>query len=112
MGTKIFKTLDEQIQILIGKGLVIDDIIYAKDIVLRENYFFLMGYRHLFLDPENPKHFKKRTTFKELYSLFYFDRQLRNIMFKNILIIENNCKSIFSYTLSQKYGYKENDYLL
>ena len=111
MGTKIFKTLDEQIQILIGKGLVIDDIIYAKDIVLRENYFFLMGYRHLFLDPENPKHFKKGTTFKELYSLFYFDRQLRNIMFKNILIIENNCKSIFSYTLSQKYGYKENDYL-
>ena len=111
MGTKIFKTLDEQIQILIGKGLVIDDIIYAKDIVLRENYFFLMGYRHLFLDPENPKKFKKGTTFKELYSLFYFDRQLRNIMFKNILIIENNCKSIFSYTLSQKYGYKENDYL-
>ena len=111
MGTKIFKTLDEQIQILVGKGLVIDDIIYAKDIVLRENYFFLMGYRHLFLDQENPKHFKKGTLFKELYSLFYFDRQLRNIMFKNILIIENNCKSIFSYTLSQKYGYKENDYL-
>lgn len=47
----------------------------------------------------------------ELYSLFYFDRQLRNIMFKNILIIENNCKSIFSYILSQKYGYRETDYL-
>ena len=111
MGTKIFKTLDEQIQILKGKGLVIDDIDYAKDIILRENYFFLMGYRHLFMDSENSKQFKSGTTFKELYSLFYFDRQLRNIMFKNILIIENNCKSIFSYTLSQKYGYKESDYL-
>ena len=32
-------------------------------------------------------------------------------MFKNILIIENNTKSIFSYVLSQKYGYKESDYL-
>lgn len=111
MGTKIFKTLDEQIQILKGKGLVIDDIDYAKDVILRENYFFLMGYRHLFMDSENPKQFMTGTTFKELYSLFYFDRQLRNIMFKNILIIENNCKSIFSYTLSQKYGYKESDYL-
>ncbi len=111
MGTKIFKTLDEQIQILKGKGLVIDDIDYAKDVILRENYFFLMGYRHLFMDSENPKQFMAGTTFKELYSLFYFDRQLRNIMFKNILIIENNCKSIFSYTLSQKYGYKESDYL-
>lgn len=111
MGTKIFKTLDEQIQILKAKGLVIDDIEYAKDVILRENYFFLMGYRHLFLDNENSKQFKHGTSFKELYSLFYFDRQLRNIMFKNILIIENNCKSIFSYTLSQKYGYKESDYL-
>lgn len=111
MGTKIFKTLDEQIQILKGKGLIIDDIEYAKSVILRENYFFLMGYRHLFMDDENNKLFKQGTTFKELYSLFYFDRQLRNIIFKNILIIENNCKSIFSYTLSQKYGYKENDYL-
>lgn len=111
MGTKIFKTLDEQIQILDAKGLVIDDVSYAKDVILRENYFFLMGYRHLFMNPESPKQFRTGTTFKELYSLFYFDRQLRNIMFKNILIIENNCKSIFSYTLSQKYGYKESDYL-
>lgn len=111
MGNKIFKTLDEQIQILKSKNLEIDDIEYAKDVILRENYFFLMGYRHLFLDPGNLKHFKTGTRFRELYSLFYFDRQLRNIMFKNILIIENNCKSIFSYILSQKYGYKETDYL-
>ena len=111
MGTKIFKTLDEQIQILRAKGLVIDDIEYTKDVILRENYFFLMGYRHLFLESAGSKQFKQGTTFKELYSLFYFDRQLRNIMFKNILIIENNCKSIFSYILSQKYGYRENEYL-
>lgn len=111
MGNKIFKTLDEQIQILKSKNLEIDDIEYAKDVILRENYFFLMGYRHLFLNPDNNKHFKDGANFRELYSLFYFDRQLRNIMFKNILIIENNCKSIFSYILSQKYGYKETDYL-
>lgn len=110
MGTKIFKTLDEQIQILQDKGLVIDDVDYAKNIILRENYFFLMGYRHLFMQPGDRK-FIENTNFRELYSLFYFDRQLRNIIFKNILIIENNTKSIFSYTLSQKYGYKENDYL-
>lgn len=111
METKTFKTLDEQIEILKGKGLVIDDIKYTKNIILRENYFFLMGYRHLFLKDDNRKKFLDGTSFRELYSLFYFDRQLRNIMFKNILIIENNTKSIFSYVLSQKYGYKENDYL-
>lgn len=111
MGTKIFKTLDEQVEILKGKKLTVDDIDYAKEVILRENYFFLMGYRHLFLNTNNTKEFKEGTNFRELYALFYFDRQLRNIIFKNILIIENNCKSIFSYILSQKYGYKESDYL-
>ena len=111
MGAKTFKTLDQQIEILKDKGLIIDDIDYAKNVILRENYFFLMGYRHLFMKDDNAKKFIDGTTFKELYSLFYFDRQLRNIMFKNILIIENNTKSIFSYVLSQKYGYRESDYL-
>ena len=37
MGSKTFKTLDEQIEILKDKGLVIDDIDYAKEILLREN---------------------------------------------------------------------------
>ena len=35
----------------------------------------------------------------------------RNIIFKNILIVKNNYKSILSYTLSKSYGYKEKDYL-
>ena len=108
---KVFKTLDEQLDILKGKGLVIDDIEYARNIILRENYFFLMGYRHLFYRSDGSKTFREDTNFRELYALFTFDRQLRNIIFKNVLIIENNCKSIFSYVLSHKYGYKENDYL-
>ena len=93
MKTKTFKTLDEQIDILISKGLVFDDIDNAKSILLRENYFFLSGYRHVFLNPDN-KTFIEGTKFRELYAMFSFDRQLRNIIFKNILIVENNLKSI------------------
>ncbi len=111
MGQKTFKTLDEQIDIFKGKGLIIDNIEYTKDILLRENYFFISGYRHLFLRSEKDRTFILGTTFKELYSMFNFDRQVRNIIFKNLLIIENNIKSIFSYQLSKKYGYKERDYL-
>ena len=53
MKEKVFKTLDEQIDILQKKNLKIDDVDYAKKILLRENYFFLMGYRHLFLKNNN-----------------------------------------------------------
>ena len=111
MRDKQFKNLDEQIEIFKYKGLVINDEKYSKDVLLRENYFFLSGYRHLFMQSDNPKFYIKGTTFEELYSLFLFDRQFRNIIFKNLLIVENNAKSIFSYQLSKKYGYKESDYL-
>ena len=111
MKNKQFKNLDEQIEIFKYKKMVINNEEYAKEVLLRENYFFLSGYRHLFLDPKNPKFYLEGTTFEELYSLFLFDRQFRNIIFKNLLIVENNAKSIISYQLSKKYGYKENDYL-
>ena len=84
---------------------------YVKDILLRENYFFISGYRYLFLKSMTERKFINGTNFRELYALFYFDRQLRNILFKNILIIENNIKSIMSYELSRKYGFKEKNYL-
>lgn len=111
MSGKKFRSLGEQIQILKSKGLVIDDEEKAKDILFRENYFFISGYRHLFMRTYKEKKFLAGTTFDELYSMFVFDRRIRNIMFKNILIIENNIKSIISYQLSKKYGFKEKDYL-
>lgn len=108
---KEFKNLNEQVEIFRYKGLIINDENYAKEVLLRENYFFINGYRHLFMDHKNPKFYLEGTTFEELYSLFLFDRQFRNIIFKNLLIVENNTKSIISYQLSKKYGYKENEYL-
>ena len=109
MNKKEFRTLDEQIDILRNKGLTINDEEAAKDVLLRENYFFINGYRNI-LYTKNRK-FIRGTTFEELYSVFLFDRTFRNILFKNLLIIENNIKSIISYQLSKKYGYKEADYL-
>ena len=108
---KVFKTIQEQISIFESKGLIIDDYLFTEDILIRENYFFISGYRHLFLKSPKERNFIKGTTFRELYALFNFDRQVRNIVFKNLLIIENNLKSIISYQLSKKYGFREKDYL-
>ena len=111
MAKKIFKSIEEQVEILKSKGLIIEDEEYAKSVLLRENYFFLMGYRHVFLKSDDTRHFIDGTSFNELYALFTFDRAFRNIIFKNLLIVENNYKSIFSYILSSNYGYRERDYL-
>ena len=109
MNKKEFRTLDEQVEILRSKNLTIVDDEKVKEILLRENYFFINGYRSIFYD-KNRKFFNG-TTFNELYSAFLFDRNLRNVLFKNLLVVENNIKSIISYQLSKKYGYKEKDYL-
>ena len=111
MGKKIFKTLDEQVQIFRSKGLVITDEDKTKDILLRENYFFINGYRHLFMKSWKDSNFIPGTTFEELYAMFVFDRRVRNIFFKNLLIVENNIKSLISHQLSKNYGFKEKEYL-
>jgi abortive infection bacteriophage resistance protein len=111
MSKKVFRSLDEQVDILKSKGLVIQDEEKTKEILFRENYFFISGYRHLFMKSFKDREFISGTTFEELYSVFLFDRKIRNIMFQYILIIENNIKSIISYQLSKKYGIREKDYL-
>ena len=111
MNKKEFKTLDEQLGIFKSKGLTINDEEEARNILLKENYFFINGYRRVLMVSSKEKKFVKGATFDELYAIFMFDREFRNILFKNLLIIENNIKSIISYKLSVKYGYKEKNYL-
>ena len=108
---KEFKTLDQQVDILRSKGLVIENEEKVKKILFRENYFFINGYRYIFYKSQEERCFIEGTTFEELYAFFLFDRNIRNIMFKNILIVENNIKSVMSYVMSKKYGIKEKDYL-
>ena len=111
MKTKEFKTLYEQIEILKNRGLVINDIDKTEELLLRENYFFINGYRHIFMKNHKEDSFIPGTTFEELYAVFQFDRSFRNVLFKNLLIVENNLKSIIAYKLSKKYGIREKDYL-
>ena len=111
MRDKQFKNLDEQLEIFKYKGLIIEDEEFEKTVLLRENYFFLTGYRFLFMKSNNDRKFIDGTTFEELYAVFNFDRQLRNILFKNILVFENNLKSILSYVVSKNHGFKEKNYL-
>lgn len=111
MGRKIFKTIDEQIEILRQKGVSFENFDNPADVLVRENYFFVNAYRHVFLKSENDNVFIDGVNFSEIYGLFTFDRKLRNILFKNILIFENNIKSIVSYVISKNYGYKESTYL-
>lgn len=105
---KTFSTIDDQIKRLEARGLVIDAE-KVKNILEMENYYNIInGYKDLFIDETYTgvdEQYKSGANFDELYSLYLFDRELRNIFIKYILIIENNIKTVLAHDFSAKYGH-------
>lgn len=102
---KEFKTIDEQLDLLKSRNMTFNDEENAKKILLNNNYYNIInGYKDLFLDINNKNNYKIGTTFEEVYSLYDFDRQLRNIFLEYILKIENSMRALIAYYFSQVYG--------
>ena len=106
---KKFTTTNTQLRKLRARGMTIKNGSRAKRILEMENYYNLInGYKDLFLDntytgPDEK--YLAGTDFNELYSLYLFDRELRNIFIRYILEIENNIKSVIAHEFSKKYGH-------
>lgn len=105
MKNKRFKTYEEQIEILNSKGLITDN--ESLNILKRNNYYFLINrYKDLFIVPNiKPNIFKKGTHFNEIVSVYNFERDLRMILLKYIITIENTLKSVISHEFAKKYGH-------
>ena len=102
------KILDNQIEKLKNKGLIFKDEESAKKIILRENYKTITnGYTDIFLSLKKKNHeFNDESYFEELYAIYLFDRDLKNLLFSYINIIETNIKSYIAYMLTDNYGNK------
>ncbi len=102
---KDFKTYAEQIDLLKTRGLIINDENFALEKLKEENYYNIInGYKELFITPGTTDNFITGTTFEEIYCLYDFDRELRNILFKQILKVENILRSLIAYNFSELYG--------
>lgn len=105
---KLFSTIEEQIKILDSRGLNISDP-GVKDVLEKENYYNVInGYKELFIDKTytgTDEKYKDGADFNELYSLYLFDRKIKNIFIKYILEIENNVKTVIAHDFSEKYGH-------
>lgn len=106
---KEFSTANEQIYKLRSRGLIIINRTKAKRLLQKENYYNLInGYKDLFIDKSyigNDEKYLKNTSITEIYALYSFDRELRNLFIRYILEIENNLKSVIAHDFSKKYGH-------
>ena len=87
--------------------MIINDESMVKEILTIHNYYNVInGYKELFCcrDENNNEKFINGTTFDELYALYCFDRELRSIIFKYTLQIENTLRTLISYVFSKYHG--------
>ena len=105
---KEYKTNEELIDYLSSKGVVITDKEDALKKIERYTYYSIVNsYKSIFKDKNN--NYINDVSFDEIYALFEFDKNLKNIMLKFCLEIETVIKSAMANQISKVYGVK--DYL-
>lgn len=114
---KEHKTFNQQLTILRNRGVVVPTNGKPKRFLEQENYYNVInGYKDLFLVkdsnnlPVEPELYQEGTHFNELKALFLFDRELRILLLKYLLIFENSIKTTVEYEFSKKYP-RKNAYL-
>ena len=101
---KPFLDYQAQIKYLKQKQLVINDEVSAITALEKISYYGLInGYKDIFKDPATNS-FYPGTTFDDIYNLYLFDAELRDVFLKYILIFEKHVKSSISYHFSNTYG--------
>ena len=99
---KKFKTIDEQIQILLDRGLMINDIEKAKLYLLSQNYYNIInGYASYF--PRNGEQYTNNTNFDEIARLYVFEREIKQAIFQAIIAMETHLNAIFTYRFAEAY---------
>lgn len=105
---KEFKTIDEQIEILKSRNMLIEDYKKAYKILTKNNYYYLInGYKDLFLDKTSKtEKYINNTKIEEIYELYKFDKNIKINFLKYLLLIENEIDTYIAYEFSKSYGNK------
>lgn len=108
---KEFKTIEEQIEILKERNLIIDEE-KTKEIFRENNYYYLInGYKDLFIDENSEEEkYKEGVSLEEIFALYNFDSEIRSTFLKYILKIERRMDTYIAYEFSRQYG--EQSYLI
>lgn len=102
--TKPAKTFDEQIDLLLSRGMEIADRDYAAQQLANINYYRLEAYWLPFETCRNPHQFAEGTTFESVLNRYLFDREFRLLLLDAIEHIEISFRTQWAYHISHAYG--------
>lgn len=98
------KTYTEQLDILKKRGLLVPDEARALHCLQHHNYYRLSAYRFPIAVQGNPDQFLAGTTFDDLWSLYHFDRTLRQLVSEAVKRVEISVRSRWAYVLAHAHG--------
>lgn len=105
---KEYKSNEELIDYLSSKGVIISNKKDALEKIERYTYYSIVNtYKNIFKDKNGD--YINNVSFDDIYAIFEFDKNLKNIVLKYCLEIETVIKSIMANQISKIYGIK--DYL-
>jgi abortive infection bacteriophage resistance protein len=109
---KPFLTYEQQIEKLkTEKHLIIKDESFAVEKLQELGYFTLIGgYKAPFRNPMT-RVYLDDTTFEDVYALYQFDNELRELIFKYLCQIEKKMRSLISYAFCELHGEMQSAYL-
>lgn len=104
--TKPPLSIDQQLDLLSSRGLVISDRQRAARYLAHISYFRLRGYWIPLESPgPSPEHrFRPGTSFNDVLNLYIFDRKFRLLMLEAIERIEISFRAHFANELGTRYG--------
>lgn len=111
---KQYKNKTGLIEVLENKGLTIDDKNYLQEILTDINYFFLKGYFPVFThfsNQDNKRKFNDGVTIEHLLAFYNFDKNIKTIILREILDIEQRIKNAMCEVISSRYGVRDSQYL-
>ena len=105
---KTFKTIDEQIEILKSRNIIIKDYDKAYRMLSKNNYYYLInGYKDLFIDKTSKKQkYIENTKLEEIYAVYEFDKKIKINFLRYLLLIENEIDTYIAYEFSMVYCHK------
>ncbi|MEN9692588.1 MAG: hypothetical protein RLZZ330_232 [Actinomycetota bacterium] len=105
---KPFLSLNEQIALLSNRGLEIHHENDFREYLRQNNYYRLRGYFHPFLLENNQSQtsqFKPGSSSKLLIEITQFDRELRELLFQALSVLETQFKSFIAYRIGSHNEY-------
>ena len=109
METKPATTFPEQVKLLEGRGLIIDDENLCLAFLQNVNYYRFSAY---LLPYRKDGMYKEGTSFHQVRRIYDFDARLRSLLFRIIEVIEIYLRTQFAYYFAHHYkpmGYVEAD---